>query len=212
MNKRKNNGRRRQPNGKRRANRRRLVMITPEVKHHDLTIAEPIFNAGAVDGTPWNAMLEGLGSEQRIGSKIHIHKVSFRGFLAPTAATDGEDVVRMLVVQDKQASGQTPTVANVLQTASTSSFRNRDTTKRFNILYDERFVWSTNTIDVAGTALIEKNVLIEFFKEVDIEVQYLSSASTFAAINTNSIFLLTLSKEADDTTLNGIARISFTDV
>ncbi len=189
-------------------------MIEPEVKHHDLPASPNIVNAGAVFGTPVNALLEGLGSEQRIGSKIHIHKVMWKGILTPSATTDDGDVVRIMVVQDKQASGNTPTVAQVLQTASPNSFRNRETTKRFVILYDKRVAWDSRSVAVENppTTFVQRHVLMEFYKDVDIEVQYLVSASTFAGISTNSIFLLTISTEADATSLSSIFRISYTDV
>ncbi len=214
MNKRKSNGRRRRPQGKRVNRTRRFIMVEPEVKHHDVGQSPSIVNAGAVFGTPINGMLEGLGSEQRIGSKVHIHKVSFKGILTPTDTTDDGDVVRLMVVQDKQASGQTPTVANVLQSASPQSFRNRETTKRFNILFDKRIAWDSRSVGVENppTTFVQRHLLVEFFKDVDIEVQYLSSAATYAAISTNSIFLLTISSEAGATDLSGNFRVSFTDV
>ncbi len=209
--KRKNNNSRRprqRPNNR----RRRFLIIEPEVKHHDLAVGENIVSAGAIKAIPVNAMLEGLGSEQRVGSKVHCNKISFKAVLKPTATTDDGDTVRIMCVQDKQASGNTPTVANVLQSASVHSFRNRETTKRFVILFDKRFTWDSRTLDVAGTAFAERHVLVEFFKEVNFETQYLVSAATFGGISTNSVFLLTISEEADASTLTGIFRTSYTDV
>ncbi len=192
--------------------RRQFVGRQAEVKHHDVAIAENIVNAGAVLSTPLNGIIEGNSNATRDGSKIHVHRVAFRGFTSPVATSDGADVVRIIFFLDKQCSGQTPTVANLLSTASHNAFRDPVTTERFTFLKDIHMSYTSNTLDVAGTGFLENWVTIDWFKDVDFVTQYQVNAATFAAISTNSIGLLTLSKEADASSVVGIFRVSYTDV
>ncbi len=189
-----------------------MLVLQPEMKHLDTSFTINVVNAGAVESIPLNGILQSDASNGRVGNRAHIHKVMIRGFVSLTASVDSNDVVRVIIFQDKQASGTTPTVAQILQTASTNSFRNRDTTKRFNILYDHRMQWESNSLDVAGTAFVVPQTLFENFKNVDFVTQWTADAATFAAISTNSIGILTISKEADDSDVLCIVRVSYSDV
>ncbi len=186
--------------------------MQPEMKHIDTSYTVNVVNAGAVESIPINGILQSDASNGRVGNRAHIHKVMIRGFVTPTSGVDSNDLVRVIIFQDKQASGNTATVAQILQTASTNSFRNRDTTKRFNILFDQRFAWQSGSLDVAGTGFVTPQTLVENFKNVDFVTQWTADAATFAAISTNSIGLLTISKEADDSDLSCIVRVSYSDV
>ncbi len=206
------NGNGRPRKRRKQATARRRIPFTVEVKHFDASVNINIVSAGAVRTTPLNGILEGLSQAARIGARINITKVMFRGHLSPAATTDDGDVVRVIFFQDKQCSGTTPDVADILSSADEHSFRTSTTTKRFVILADFFETWSANSLDVAGTAFVEKFTPVVFFKDTNIPVQYTTSAATFAAISTNSIGVLTISREGDASNLVGIFRCSFTDV
>ncbi len=104
-------------------------MVKPELKHFDTVVqVASILAAGGVDGTPLNVMLQGDASNSRDGARVHIHKVMFRGTISPAAATDGNDVVRVILFQDIQASGTIPTPGLILQSLDENSFKHRDRT------------------------------------------------------------------------------------
>lgn len=193
--------------------RRYNLARPPEVKHLDVNVDIAIAGAGAVLATPLNGVLEALTQNGRQGNTIHIHRVAFRGHTLPAADTDTNDLVRIIFFVDHQASGTTPTVAKLLHAATTDAFREESTMARFTILQDFFFSWSTNSISIAGTpTFVSKQTVVQFFKKVNFETHYLQSANTFAAITKNSIGVLTISDSAQDTNLEGVFRISFTDV
>ncbi len=191
---------------------RGLVLRQPEVKHLDFVLLTAVTSSGVIELV--NGVLIGTSNSSRIGNKIHIHKVMIRGFSFLTDTTDDGDVVRLLLVEDRSAAGTTPTVANVLDTVSTSSFKNQNTMNRFNFIWDHRFAWDSRSVAVENppTTFVQKHTIFEGFKRTNIVTEYTSSVVTFAAISTSSIFLLSLSNEAGAITISGRVRISYTDV
>ncbi len=209
---RKNNGRKRQRQRKARLPKG-LVIRRPEVKHHDVAnFTINMVSAGAVKSAPLNGILNGNTDGTRVGDKIHVHKVSYRGFIQPTDVTDSDDVVRIIFFQDKQASATTPTMGQILETVTVSSFRQKKRLQRFVILADFFVMWNAQTLNVATSGFAKTRIPIEFFKNVDFETHYISDAATFAGISTNSIGVATVSLGGDATTMIGTSRIAYTDV
>lgn len=87
-----------------------------------------------LDGIP-----SGLGDQQRQGNKVFIQNINVKiiSFLTnQTAASISGDVLRLILFKDNQSNGSSPTVGQVLQTASILSHYNWDNQLRFEILED----------------------------------------------------------------------------
>ncbi len=98
---------------------------------------------------------EGVGEEQRIGRKINLLKLQFRGRLfLPTTTAEAEttDIIRLIVYHDKQCNRAAATVAQLLQTSAFDSWRNMSFTHRFSFLYDRSFAVNITAAGGNGTA------------------------------------------------------------
>ncbi len=188
-------------------------MVKPEPKHFDTVVnVTAILSAGGVDATPLNVILQGDASNSRDGARVHIHKVMFRGTISLKIAGDADDVVRVIIFQDTQASGTTPTPGLILQSLDENSFKHRDRTQRFIFLADWRIGYSVNSLNVAGTGFVPKLTTIEMFKDTNFETYFIANTSVFGAISKNSVGILTIAQNDDTSKLIGIARVTYTDV
>lgn len=200
---------------KRRSNQRNgFVVRQPELKQFDVNVDVDITSTGGVLATPLNGILTGTTAASRVGNRVQIKRVAFRGHLHQTDTTDGTDIVRVIWFFDKQTSGSVAAIGEILNTTTTDSFRESDTTKRFIILHDEYMAWNAfmNNSTNPPTFFVDQRSPILWFKDVNLETQYLSSAATYAAISTGGIGILTISEETGSTSITGVFRVSYTDV
>lgn len=172
-----------------------------EMKFNDATIDDA---AVVANGTIQNELLEiaeGVGEEQRVGRKITIRKCIYRFTItiATTAtAANTTDTVRLMIVQDKQANGAMPTVANVLQTDFYLGLNNLANSARFRTLFDKFYDLNCiagsgqNAADIFGASSLSDQVYLN----VNIPIEYDNSAATgdITTIRSNNIFMIWLSK------------------
>ncbi len=148
---------------------------------------------------------EGVGEEQRIGRKINLTKLMFRGSIiipASTDATSTSDVIRLIVYHDKQCNNTAATVTELLATASFDSFRNLAFTHRFRFLHDKCYTITSGGAGGNGTAIetcsAERN--IQFYINLhNMPIIYNSSATTGAlnTIESNNIGFMSISSNAE---------------
>lgn len=192
--------------------RSRATIHMPELKFHDLiaqTIA--VTTAGLYGDTPLNAVDVGNTQITRIGNRITIKKIGIRFQLLPAATTDDGDVLRIIVLLDKQPNGADPAVLDLLQSANFQAFKAVKTMKRISVLMDKYVAWSADGVDVAGTGLILKRNVFEWYKDVNIDIEYEADDSTIASIGTNAIHVFAISQQASDTVVTYGTRISYVD-
>ncbi len=116
---------------------------------------------------------------------------------------------------DKQANAATATVLNILETAEYQSFNNLSNKGRFRTLMDKKYVLKPHAGAGDGTTNIFNDDLIydEFFKAVNITIEYDNSATTgvLTSIRSNNIGVLLISKQRTGTVFNSELRLRFAD-
>lgn len=85
---------------------------------------------------------QGTQQIQRNGRKIWLKKVSFNLALqtqphSGTSTGDDHVAYRLMLVQDKRANGSGTSMTQVVSSANTLTFRNRDNLDRFVVIYDK---------------------------------------------------------------------------
>lgn len=201
---------RRRMEGQRRSVRfRRRSTLTPtpsEMKFHDLDLTDVVVAAGGEVFANILTIPEGNGEEQRVGRKIVIRSIGWRYNVSlpeQVDATQTTDIVRIMLVLDKQCNGAAPAVADVLRTGAGltfQSFNNLSNGMRFTVLHDRVIPINTNAGSGRGgtdtLAFGRKNFNFAFYKKCNIRVEYDNSAATgvITSIRSNNLFVLFISK------------------
>lgn len=132
-----------------------------EIKAIDIANVAQAFRSPAI-GTGivlLNGVQAGTGFFNRVGARIEMKNLHLRGTVEnQTTSTTGADLLRILIIYDRQPTGALPVIADILQTrtqtgaatTSGSSEINLDNRDRFTILRDMQFYGApvTNTAGV----------------------------------------------------------------
>lgn len=114
---------------------RSLYAAPPELKYLDINISTST-------GTSWQilstlalaSIIQGTGSQQRIGRKIRVKGVVFRAISTlGVASNNAQNPFTIDFIWDKQCNGATPTIGTIYQNGAAQNLPNPDN--------DERFVW-----------------------------------------------------------------------
>lgn len=169
------------------------------------TIASVV--SGIAHGDAWNT---------RQGRKIYISRLQINGHIDSAAAGSECQPVRVLVVQDRQANGATPTLAEVLNTAAAANpiqaYRNLENTARFKILMDKKFM--ANKDAGSGKCCIPFSKVIRFPKGLHVTYDASDTAGASAQIFTNNVWVISVGHHSTATNNGQVtwtSRIRFTD-
>lgn len=112
-----------------------------EVKFFDTTnTGTALATTGVITNSSLNLIPQGILENNRIGRKCTIKKIQFRGVIQfNSSTTESGEVVRIMVVWDKQANGAAATITDILETADEKSFNNLSNKNRFVTLKDWYF-------------------------------------------------------------------------
>jgi len=159
-----------------------------------------------------NGVQTGAGFFNRVGSKIEMKNLHFRGLIINTA-TAVQDQGRIFVVYDRQPTGSLPTFTTMFQnrdqagTATTTGIAeiNLDNRDRFSILRDYSVVLPsvTNTAGVLTNMAFPGMDLqydVNFFvhmKEFVAHYKSTSNPCTIADIATGALYVVFVSENAD---------------
>ena len=143
-----------------------------EMKFHDVDIDDAVVAAGGTIQAALLTIPEGNGEEQRIGRKLNIKRIGWRySYELPDTATaaSSSDVIRIMLILDKQANGALPVVTDILETADFQSFNSLSNSQRFRVIMDK-------THQVTATAAIsatfgETRRVGQFFKRCNIAIE-----------------------------------------
>ena len=114
---------------------RSLYAAPPELKYFDINISSGT-------GTSWQilstlalaSIVQGTGSQQRIGRKIRVKGVVFRAISTlGVASNNAQNPFTIDFIWDKQCNGATPAIGTIYQNGASQNLPNPDN--------DERFVW-----------------------------------------------------------------------
>lgn len=155
---------------------------------------------------------QGAGDEERLGRKTIIHSIQIRGTATLAAgASEGRGVSYVYVVQDRQCNGSAAGVTDVL-TSNTLNLGmiNLSNSNRFRILRRLTFVWNAT----AGTTgvLTDQIKEIEFWKKLNIPVEFAGATGALTEIKSNNIFLIAGNSGSglnNLVTIHGTCRLRF---
>ncbi len=191
-----------------------------ELKFHDVDVDDGTVAAAMNVQLALLTIAEGNGESERVGRKINVKQINWRfEVLLPTTATaaDTSDVIRVMMVLDKQCNGALPTNTDVVETDDYQSFNNLSNRQRFRVLMDRTYDvncpagsgrGSTDTLSYGDSVVSDQ----WHSQRLNIPIEYDNSFTTgvITTIRSNNLFIIVGGK-------SGVAgfrsklRIRFTD-
>ncbi len=186
-----------------------------DLDHDDTVIA----TGGTILNGSINLIAQGITESTRIGRKCTIRKIGWHMTWALPAvnATGGApnaDTGRAILYLDKQCNGATANVTDILETADWQSFNNLANKGRFRTLMDRsitlNYAAGSGSGGAADNDYAQNIVHEEFYKDVNIPIEYNDVNGVLSEIRSNNLGILLISN-------NGIIgffskiRLRFTD-
>lgn len=162
----------------------------------------------STSGTGWclNIVKEGSGPSQRIGRKITMKSLRLRGVIVPPGGYDQYQILRFIVVYDRQTNGTLPVFTTLFQnidlngafTSGALASLSVNMTERITVLMDETMVVASennssttglatdNTIGLTDT----QSKLINFDRYIKLnqETQYKGTTGVIGDISTGGVY------------------------
>lgn len=162
--------------------------------------------AGALALVPVEDILAGSGEDSRTGNIIHISKIVFNYVVFDSVP----GLMRLIWFIDRQANGTTPTLTNVLTSASFVATYNTLNVighggHRYLILGDE-----TRTLNPGVAAAVQCTTLNTKVISKKIPVHYLASTGAATDVATNNVWCFVIANTAT-ATIRHQCQIQFTD-
>ncbi len=167
-----------------------------------------------------NIIVQGNTESNRIGRKVILKRVDCKGILTlPATASDSatSEVVRLLLVCDKQTNGAAFAATQLWETDNWRSFNNLSNSGRFRVLQSKIFTFNASAGSGRGTTdtLSFGEVVIPFHMGVnlDLAIEYDNSATTGAVATqrSNSLWLVSQSTTGSVVMSVSTARVRFID-
>lgn len=176
-----------------------------------------------------NGVPQGDAEQTRDGDQIKMHEVY--GHCRISNETTNAQNFRFILVQDKQADGTAPTVAEVLDLSNanpTQAFNNMDNKFRFRILLDKKRVagclsnpgtvgtsgWTQGPTAGSSTGFINFEYYYKFKgKHQGLHVRFSGTGATVSDIATNPIYLLIIADTAIGVgcVFESVSRVRYVD-
>jgi len=190
--------------------------VKSEDKFFDTALSFDVDNTGEVPASGQLCLIpQGVTESTRVGRKCTIKSIQIRGVtqFTPGAAAVATAQVYIYVVLDTQCNGAAAAITDVL-TSNTMSLAmiNMANSGRFRIL--KRFAFPLNP--TAGATGSWNNLIkpLEYFKRVNIPIEYSSTTGAIGEIRSNNIFLLAgcVGISSDDLPqFSGTCRLKYSD-
>lgn len=200
--------------------RKAVLKISHEMKNVDLvqnlTNVTNTFNLYTL-----NTISQGTNAGDRTGRDAVIESVQIRGIMSlGSPSTTPEDVLRVMLIWDRETRGAAPAAADVfLSTGGGStciSQLNYDNAHRFKIVKDELYMINTSAIgQTAATSWAQNTMLVKNNSKthkIGLKTHYYNtSAGTVADIDSGALYLVVVSLYGTVSWSNSI-RVKFRDV
>ncbi len=192
-----------------------------EMKFHDIDVDDAVVAAGGViqNTGSINLIPQGVTEKQRVGRKCVIKSIGWR-FECSLPEQDAQgtpennDVLRVIMYQDKQCNGATAAVTDILESADYQSFNNLANSSRFRTLMDRTYAlnWEGGMAsDGAGLVSQARTTIADtFFKRCNIPLEFDSTTGALTEIRSNNIGVLLVSSQGSSQFLSKI-RLRFSD-
>lgn len=178
-------------------------------------IISPVPVAGSIDKIIPD-IPTGTGEKDRIGRQITVTKFFARFTMELPPKTDESltaDLVRVMLIMDRQVNGLQPVVLDVLETAGLYSFNNLANRYRFKVLSDKIYTLNAQCAAYDGSTFqsgrMHKQGRITLPK-LNCPMEFSSTAGTTAETRSCGFWILTISENAV-TTIGLTGRWRFID-
>ncbi len=165
-----------------------------EKKFHDGNgLFQTISTTGEIS-TSMVLIAQGSGESQRIGRKIKLTSMSIRfTILLPNTATttDTSDIVRLIVVHDKQANGANAAWLDVFESTGWDSYRNLANLGRFNVMLDKRItIHGSMSGNGTTSRMAQGSIHWGWHKKLNMVIEYDSTAGAITEIKSNNLLFM----------------------
>ncbi len=210
--------RRRRYRGRRKAWPRSKI-FRPELKFLDSVQggAVSVATGGTIPLATYVGMQQGTTSSTRIGRRIVIRSIGVTLTLSipqSSTAADASDIIRCILVYDKQPNGAQPAFGDIIEGAGFDRYRNLDFTRRFVLLHDKCYrLNSMGAASVASPAIItlENSQCIRIFKSgLALPVYYDTDVGDITDVQTGNLFMIFFA-QAGVCTIDSTARIRYSE-
>jgi len=190
-----------------------MMVVAPEMKHFDDGIDLQSDALWVWENLTCASIRSGLAGNERIGARIRIKRISFRGYYVQDAAkTTGQaELVRVAVFVDHQNAGANAVYSTWFQENDMFSHRAIQVPPRGSILHDEVF----EVIPAIAGADNQPLHHVQFSVACDFEVNYVTDTGAVTDTRGNTLFLGVCSFNkagASEGDLVGNLRIAFQDI
>ncbi len=192
-----------------------------ELKYFDTALENFTITATGVNIKPnLNKVPIGNGESDRVGRRITVKEINVNMSvdLAATATiTAGSQMVRILLVLDKQCNGTPATWLQVFTDDDFHTSRNLSETNRFTVIKEKRLIMNRPNGNTAGSATGgygEYARHVSFTARVNHRIEYgdTSTDGSIGTIRSNNFFMLVIMENADTGTITeGRVRIRYSD-
>lgn len=174
-----------------------LASMRKDKKYHDKSFtAVAIGNTGTLPIDSLNAMVQGLTAVTRIGKTVYPISIHLKMTLElPSSAnnTEGSDIIRIIVYEDKQANKlAVQAITDLLESAAYDSFRNLAQIKRFKFLRDKSF--TLNALSVANPNPVQRVVNWNIMLKKPCRLEYVGNAGTVADMASCNFGVMAITK------------------
>lgn len=187
---------------------RGLQLDSGEFKSVDVTYS--LSADTTTSSTLLNGMVLGTSINQHVGREVTMRSIQFKYTVNPTtAASTSDQIVRVLLVYDRQTNAAAATAGQVLEAANVYSPRNLENRKRFSILFDRNHYLNAYGEPGTGTKVFQ------FYRRLRHPITFnAGTAGNVADIATGSLFVVligNLTAGASAATVSFYSRIRYTD-
>lgn len=187
-----------------------------ELKFIDTSLDDAgITSIGTLQANP-NIIATGTTESTRIGRKCTIKSIWWKGRLtlaATTVAASTTDIIRIMIVLDKQTNGQASTALNILNTDDWESPINLANSGRFVTLWDRTFSLKATAGGTSAAGVHQFGAVdlpFSYFKAVSIPIEYDGITGALTEIRSNNIAVWTWANSGQ-VNMTSIMRLRFAD-
>lgn len=175
-----------------------------EVKFED-TVLDTNIGYGGMTTIFISGISQGDGENDRDGNECWIKGVNLK-FLVDNIHTTADAVIRVMLFQDMDCDGTSPTTAEILEEIDWSSFRNLENIRRFKVLHDKIFVLGPSGVN-NSLRVIRKS----FKMSKKLVFHGATGATTDARSGAYFVGFMTNLTAGGNPVVEGTARVRFTD-
>lgn len=171
-----------------------------ELKFWDVDIDNAAVAAAGSVFSSCNLIPQGVTESTRVGRKCVIKKISWRckaeALSQETDASENE-VLRIVLVLDKQTNGATFNVTDLLEAADFQSFNNLANSQRFSVLMDK----TVNLMPTGGKGdstteySTGRQSLLSYHKKCNIPLEFSSTTGAITELRSNNLAVLLISEK-----------------